>query len=158
MITSFEVGAVFKIINEASPALKTMLKQVRDLTAAVEKAKVGLASLNKELLPSSGLTAAVAETDKLANAWRKVAAESGAARRAIGSATSASARAALPPSVGGGGGGRHFPGYMARGGGRGGAHIGGPGVGIPGGGHIRFGGAGAATAGLIGYGAYEAAQ
>jgi len=62
MITSFEVGAVFKIINEASPALKTMLKQVRDLTAAVEKAKVGLASLNKELLPSSGLTAAVAET------------------------------------------------------------------------------------------------
>jgi hypothetical protein len=158
MITSFEVGAVFKIINEASPALKTMLKQVRDLTAAVEKAKVGLASLNKELLPSSGLTAAVAETDKLANAWRKVAAESGAARRAIGSATSASARAALPPSVGGGGGGggRHQPGFMARGGG--GAHVGGPLVPIPGGGHLRFGGAGAATAGLIGYGAYEAAQ
>jgi len=45
---------------------------------------------------------------------------------------------------------------MARGGG--GAHVGGPLVPIPGGGHLRFGGAGAATAGLIGYGAYEAAQ
>src|SRR3977135_548245 len=98
MITSFEVGAVFKIINEASPALKTMLKQVRDLTAAVEKAKVGLASLNKELLPSSGLTAAVAETDKLANAWRKVAAESGAARRALGSPPPAAPRDPLRAS------------------------------------------------------------
>lgn len=37
-------------------------------------------------------------------------------------------------------------------------HVGGPSAPIPGGGHIRFGGDGAATAGLIGYGAYEAAQ
>lgn len=159
MITSFEVGAVFKIINEASPALRTILRQVRELNAAIDKAKAGIASLNKELLPSNGMAAAVAETQALAGAWREVAAQSAAARRAIGSATSASARAVLPPAAGGGGnrgGGRHQPGFMARAGG--GAHVGGPSVPIPGGGHVRFGGVGAATAGLVGYGAYEAAE
>ena len=45
----------------------------------------------------------------------------------------------------------------ARGGG-GGAHFGGPSVGIPGGGHVNFRGGAAAAAGLIGYGAYEAAE
>jgi hypothetical protein len=33
VITSFTVGSVFKIIDEASPTLRLILKQVRELNA-----------------------------------------------------------------------------------------------------------------------------
>lgn len=36
MITSFEVGAVFKIINQASPALTKILAQIRELNLAID--------------------------------------------------------------------------------------------------------------------------
>jgi hypothetical protein len=45
MITSFEVGAVFKIINQASPALTKILQQVRDLNIAIDKARTNLGTL-----------------------------------------------------------------------------------------------------------------
>jgi hypothetical protein len=38
MITSFEVGAVFRIVNEASPALRMILRQIRELNVAIDKA------------------------------------------------------------------------------------------------------------------------
>jgi hypothetical protein len=154
MIVSDEVGVIFKIINEASQPLKLILAQVRELNKAISTAKKNMAELSK-FSPGTGLKTAVTETEALAKAWKSVAAESTAARRAIGSATSASARAALPPAARGGGGGRHQPGFLARGGG---AHIGGPGIPIPGGGHVRGGGVGMATAGMAGYAAYEAAE
>ena len=38
MITAFEVGSVFRIIDEASPALRLILRQVRELNLALDKA------------------------------------------------------------------------------------------------------------------------
>lgn len=83
MITSFEVGAVFRIINEASPALRTILKQVRELSAAVDKAKANIASIGK--MPS--LAAATGETKALAVEWREVQKAAASANRSIGAAT-----------------------------------------------------------------------
>jgi hypothetical protein len=164
MNTAFEIGAIFRIVNEASPALRAILKQVRELNAAIDKAKESLALIGKN--PAVGT--AIAETGDLAKAWGDVAKNAKAAQLAIGQASSASARAALPPAAlsgraGGGagaggagaGGGRHRPGWL---GGGTGAHVSGPGVPIPGGSHMRFNGGAAAAAGLVGYGAYEAAQ
>ncbi|MDR6303970.1 hypothetical protein GGQ85_001669 [Nitrobacter vulgaris] len=155
MITSFEVGAVFKIINQASPALTQILRQIREINLAVDKARKNLALITKPM----GMGAAIAETDGLARAWGDVAANAAAARKAIGGATAANARAALGlPAVvpgGGGHGGRGQPGWL-RGGG---AHISGPGMSIPGGGHVRFGSnAAMAGAGVLGYGIYQAAE
>jgi hypothetical protein len=39
MITSYTVGSVFKIIDEASPALRLILRQVRELNVALDKAR-----------------------------------------------------------------------------------------------------------------------
>jgi hypothetical protein len=152
MITSFEVGAVFKIINEASPALTRILRQVRELQASVDKARVSIAELTKGF-GGTGLATAIGETDKLAASWKSVA-------KSAAEANASMTRASRAPIAAGGAGsgsrGIFRPG--ARGGGGGGTHIGGPGVPIPGGGHVNFRGGAAAAAGLIGYGAYEAAQ
>jgi hypothetical protein len=160
MITSFEVGAVFKIINEASPTLAKILKQVRELNLAIDKARENLALVGK--MPAS-LGMAVAETDGLATAWGNVAKNAAAAQRAIGSASSTAARSAARPPTGGGvagpsargggGGGRHRPSWLG-----GGAHVSGPSASIPGGSHVRMGGGAMAAAGLLGYGVYEAAE
>lgn len=168
MITSFEVGAVFKILDDASPALRRILKQVRDLNLAINKARENLSLMNKTLVPAS-MVAAVGETEKLALAWKNVAKQSAAATRAIGQASAAAKIAvptlpAIPAPAGGGGGGRHRPGFRggAGGGGSSGVHVSGPRMSMPGGSHISFRGGGgtalAATAGLLGYGAYEDAQ
>jgi hypothetical protein len=83
VISSFEVGATFRIVNEASPQITKILRQVRELNAAIDKAKASMAGLAK--IP--GLTAAIGETNALATAWREVAGASGAATRAMGRAT-----------------------------------------------------------------------
>jgi hypothetical protein len=190
MIETFRVGAVFELINRASPELTRILKQVRELSAAIEKAKTDIAGIAK--MPSLGV--ATTETRELAVAWREVGKAAASANRSIGLASkrtlagpgatgvaeanqmaaaweriavaSAAARgggriggggiaAATGGGGGGGGGGRHRPGWL---GGGGGMHVGGPSAPIPGGGHVRFGGGAAAAAGLLGYGAYEAAE
>jgi hypothetical protein len=159
VISSFEVGAIFRIVNEASPALRKILAEVRELTKAIDQARASLAEMGKFAKPA-GLTAAVGETQALATAWREVAANATIAQRAIGGASAAAARTSLPAAAaaatgGGGGGGRHRPRWL----GGGGAHISGPGVGLPGGGHFRpGGGAGMATAGAFGWGVYQAAE
>lgn len=160
MIASFEVGAIFKIVNQASPALAQILRQIRELNAAIDRARQNLASIGKGA--TTGMTTALAETDRLALAWGDVAKNAASARIAIGNASAANARAAirLPGSAGPGGGGsrggRSQPGFLRGGGG---SHISGPSASIPGGGHVRFGGGGAmAAAGLLGYGAYQAAE
>jgi hypothetical protein len=164
VITSFEVGAVFKIINEASPALARILKQVRDLNLAIDKAKEGLASIGK--MPS--MVAAIGETDKLAAAWGDVAANAGAARlamnnaanqtrRAIGNAGAVgggSAAAGGAGRGGGGGGRRHRSGWL----GGGNAHIRGPGIALAGGGHLSLGGPGMAAVAAFGWGIDQAAK
>jgi len=157
MITTFEVGAVFKIINEASPALAEILKQVRALNRAVAKASESLALIGKSFSAVS-LGSATAETGALAKAWGDVATNARLARTAIGGATRASAAGGGGAgAVGAGGaaarGRRGRPGWLG-----GGSHISGPGAPIPGGGHIRTGGAAMAGAGALGYGIYEAAE
>jgi hypothetical protein len=154
MMTSFEVGSVFRIVNEASPALRTILRQVRELRAEIDKTKASMAEIGKPVAMGTAIT----ETGDLAKAWKDVAANATAARRAIGSAASASARAALPPAAltGGGGGRARLGSRLGIGGG--GAHVGGPSLAVPGGAHVNFRGGAAAAAGLVGYGAYEAAE
>ena len=146
MITSFEVGAVFKIINQASPALAQILRQIREINLAVDNARKNLALINKPI----GIGAAIGETNRLAAAWRGVAANATAAQRAIRNASAA----ALPAGFAGGGGrgGPGRPGWL-----RGGGHISGPSAPIPGGGHVRFGGGAMAGLGLAGFAVYQAA-
>jgi hypothetical protein len=81
MITAFEVGSIFRIIDEASPALRVILKQVRDLNVALDKARASLSSMGKFAMPT-GLTTAVGETSALAKAWGDVAKNAAIAQRA----------------------------------------------------------------------------
>jgi hypothetical protein len=145
MITSYEVGAVFKIINQASPALVKILQQVRELSAAIDKAKESLATIGK--MPGVGV--AIGETGDLAKAWGDVAKNAGAARLAIGNAAAAARRslpaaaAAATGGVGGGGAGRHRPRWL------------GAGAGVPGH-HFRT--PGMATAAALGWGIDQAVK
>ena len=82
MITSFEVGAVFKIINEASPALLKMLDQVRELNKMISRTRENLALIAQP----AAMGTAVSEADGLAAAWGKVAGNARAARTAISEA------------------------------------------------------------------------
>jgi hypothetical protein len=156
MISSFQVGAVFKILDEASPGLRKILESVRELNKAITATRDNL----KGLGAAPGLGAAIAETDSLAAAWRKVGESAAAAAKVVASSAASSARSAAaaatsvpgvaPPGIGGG---RHRPGWL----GGTGAHITGPGVPIPGGSHLRLGGNAAMVgAGLAGWGIYEA--
>ncbi|NPU23933.1 hypothetical protein [Bradyrhizobium denitrificans] len=208
MITSFEVGALFKIIDEASPTLRKILAQVRELNKAVEGAKANMTAVGKNPALAAAIdetkelalawrdvqkasaaanrsisaasrkqiagpgAAGVAEAQQLATAWERIAVASGTAKgNAAGIITSSRRAATNGPSVGGaaiaaggGGGGRgrvpSWPGRQAGSGGS--AHISGPALSVPGGAHVRvsgnMGGAALGAAGLLGYGAYEAAQ
>ncbi|WP_407146234.1 hypothetical protein [Bradyrhizobium sp. ORS 86] len=190
MITSFEVGAVFKILDQASPALRKMLATIRELNKQIAEAKLAI----KGFADTPALATAISETKLLADEWKNVAKSATAANRAIGRATGrqatlagpgaaavaetqamanawtqlatsmtavrAAGRRALPPPPGmptapggGGGGGRHRPRFLA-----GNSHVGGPSLALAGGSHVSFRGGAAAATGLLGYGAYEAAQ
>jgi hypothetical protein len=156
METGFVVGSRFVLVDEFSPALRLILKQVRELNVALDKARASLSTLGKFAMPT-GLTAATAQTGELAAAWGLVAKNAGLAQRAIGSASTVAARTSLPAAAaaatGSGGGGRHRPGFLGRGGG-----VYGPSLPLPGGGFARMGGGAMAGAGLLGYGVYQSAQ
>jgi hypothetical protein len=69
MITSFEVGSIFKIIDQGSPALKTLFKGVTDLDAAVTTTRKNLTGLARTKLIGVGnqfkaITTEVAGLDK----------------------------------------------------------------------------------------------
>jgi hypothetical protein len=154
MITTFEVGAVFKLVNEASPALAAILKEVRALNTSITKAKDGLASLGLSM-SSIKLGTAVGETGALAKAWGDVAANAALARTAIGQATRASARGAAVASGGVAGGGRGRLGSWLGGGG--GGHISTPNIPLGGGAHYSGSGPAMGVAALVGIGMYDAA-
>ncbi len=118
MIESFSVGATFRIIDRASPALREILAQVRELNKMVETARANMAEITKPI----GMGTAITATGDLAKAWSDVAKNAEAAKLAIGNASMASARAVIPAAAqtatgGGAGGGRHRPGFLASGGG-----------------------------------------
>src|SRR5260370_34329468 len=98
MISSFTVGSVFKIIDEASPALRLILAEVRKLNVALDQARASLAGMGKFEMPA-GLTTAVGEASALAKAWKDVAANARLAQGAIGSASRGAARTALPTAA-----------------------------------------------------------
>lgn len=158
MITSFEVGAVFKIVNEASPTITRILKQIRTLNEQLEKSRALMTTLTKVDVIPIGMKAAIDQAGVLAGAWGRVAENAALAQRAIGGAAGRRLPSATYAYGGTGAGalprGRapSWPGY------RGGPHISGPRLPIAGGGHVSFGGGAAAAAGLVGYGAYEAAE
>ena len=107
MISGFEVGAIFRVVNEASPALAKILKQVRELQVAVDKARESMAVMSKGL--TSGLGGAVTETGALANAWREVAAASALATRNMTAASAAGRNSTAAAGAVGGGGNRFRP-------------------------------------------------
>ena len=74
MITSYEVGAIFKLVDSASPTLRSILAEVRKLNLALDKARENLATIGRGA--TVGLGSAVGETQALAGAWREVAAAS----------------------------------------------------------------------------------
>jgi TP901 family phage tail tape measure protein len=147
MVNSFEVASTFRIIDAASPVLAKILKQVRELGLAIDKARTNLASLGTGSI--AGLSTATGETQALANAWKEVATASAAATRNMATAGAASRRAsAAGVAAAGGRGGRGWGG--------GGGHFGSTSIPIPGGSHFRMSGnAAMAGAGLLGYGVYQ---
>ncbi|MDI1347390.1 MAG: hypothetical protein PSV22_25370 [Pseudolabrys sp.] len=166
MITSFEVGAVFKIVNEASPGIRAILTDIRALNKAITNTEKNMSRLTGVM--NKGLGPALGETRALARAWEGVALSAGLAQAAIASASRSNAamkaiggggrqniigRSGGIPGGGGGGG--------ARGGGRGGSgfHVSSIASPIPGG-HAYFRGGGnmaLAGAGAVAYGIYEEA-
>jgi hypothetical protein len=52
MITSYSVGARFQILNEASPTLRKILAEVRELNVALDRARASLTGLGKFAMPT----------------------------------------------------------------------------------------------------------
>ncbi|MGH6683829.1 MAG: hypothetical protein ACRECA_07900, partial [Pseudolabrys sp.] len=146
MITSFEVGAIFKLVDEMSPGLRKILVSMRELNSSLKTARESMAGFSGAI--SGGLAGAIGEVNDLTAAWERVAlATRGAALAARGGATAA---------VGGGGGFR--PGVGGRGGGGGsGPHVTGGSMKLPGiPGHLNLGGTPAMIgAGAAGYALFE---
>src|SRR5258708_39289516 len=113
MISGFEVGALFRLVDEMSPGLRKILESMRELNKVITGVRENLAGFSGAVAP--GLVGATTETNALAAAWDRVAASAAAARSTI-AASSAAARSGAAAAVGGGGGFR--PGI----GGRRGAH------------------------------------
>jgi hypothetical protein len=181
MITSFEVGTVFKIIDRASPVVRGLIADMTRLEAISGKAKRNFQSLGAMRLGNltrgvSNLTdqavkmdgvfsktfvgmaadadASIKQTQALAAEWRNVAQAARSAGIAVGSARRVSS---VP--------GASFGGRGNAGGGRGflGAHLSQHGE-LPGGTRLGVRGSGLAgnaalaLAGAFGYGVYEDAQ
>jgi TP901 family phage tail tape measure protein len=174
-VIDFEVGSLFRVVDDATGPLKRILEAVREVTKAVKIARQEMAGFGAAVAP--GIGGAILETNKLAGAWTRAAESSVAAARVMNESAakaSASARTAAAVSVpsvaqsargagaaavGRGGGFR--PGIGGGGSwfGGGGMHITGPGVPLPGGSHLRVGGnAAMATGGLAGLSLYEASN
>jgi hypothetical protein len=58
MIESFTVGAIFKLVDEASPTLRKVLAEVRELNKVLDQARANLASMGTFAMPA-GLGRAV---------------------------------------------------------------------------------------------------
>jgi minor tail protein len=158
-VTGFEIGAIFKIVDEATGPLRRIMESVRELNKEIKVAREGMAGFGAAVAP--GIAAAIADVNLLAGAWGRVEAATLAATRA--SATTA--RAAAASAVGGGASVRHAA--VGLGGGSGSLgrpsssmpHVSGPGISLPGGSHARFGGTPAMVAAAVGaFSIYEAAN
>jgi hypothetical protein len=144
-LTEFEVGALFRVVDEATGPLRKILATVRELNDAIKVARDGMAGFSAAASP--GIAGAITEVNALTAAWGRVEAATIAAARAA----AAPVRSAIPlfrPGVGGGGG--SYSGSSM--------HVRGPGIPLPGGGHASFGGPAMAGVAAVGLSLYEAAN
>lgn len=179
MIVSYEVGAVYRLVDEATPALRALTERFEVLDRIVTKVKAGLAELSEARF--AGLSRSMATLDRSmakvgtsaermgtlvgtsmeAATVRLVAATEQAQAFATAMSEAAGAARAVRvagggPVVGGGGGGRGTP-HGPR---QPGFHLSGVSTRFPGG-HANFRGGsnvGLAAAGMLAYGVYEEAE
>jgi hypothetical protein len=162
VISSYEVGAIFRITDDATPTITRLAQEARALADAIQMARTELAALGR----SAGLTTI---SRQLSTVTRNATAAA-AALRTVG--TTASGVPAIRQAAGAGGGaggggvvppagGRRYPGGggWRRGHGAGALHISGLSTRIPGG-HAYFRGSNTAMAagGALAYGVYEEAE
>src|SRR6476646_4933658 len=117
MITSFEVGSMFRLVDEASPTLRKILGDMRKLRESINAAKLDLSEFTKAICPAIG--GAVKETDGLTAAWGRVGKAAQDASAAIvrsAEIAKGATAAATGGLVGGGGGNRGMFRPGARGG------------------------------------------
>lgn len=175
MISSGEVGAVFRIVDEGSPVLKSLMDQFNALEGVIERVKVtmrdiklppgltrSMANLERNMkgvvdqsarmgeMASSGflkIDESVATTKRMVADLRKEMAAVGTESRRLGGGVGG------VPSIRNGGG------HSSGGSSNGGVHFGGAAVPLPGDQHMRISGTPLVAAGAaIGYGAYEEAK
>lgn len=79
MISSYEVGAIFRIVNDASPTLERIASQLRGLDGLIASAKKELSSLGSSF--GGGL---VGRIESAGNALKGLDTNAGTARTAIG--------------------------------------------------------------------------
>ena len=165
MISSLEVGSVFRIEDLASPALKAITDQLALLNKEAESAKKLLTSISRTAF--QGLDTRIGDVTKSvaglgdagAKAAEKMASSFDAATVTMTASLTKVARqleemGVAGAAVGGGGG---LVGLRARGGGGhgGGPHIRAPGVPLGGGFHGGLGGPVGIGAGILGFGVFE---
>ena len=130
MAISFEAGAIFRIIDEATPILARLSRRMAEFDDIIKATSKNLLRLGD--VPLTGLSTRIdeliAQSKVLTDSYGKVAAAATTAGRAA--------------SVAGGGGIGYRP----------------PGIPVPGGGHFHGGIAAIAGAGALAYGAYEEGQ
>jgi len=156
MITPFSVGAVFELVDRASPELRRLMETIKQLNVAIKAATDSMRILaSPAAMPAMG--AALKEVQGLTAEWRAVgiAADRSAAQVKAASASMARSNrvaAGLPASA------RQRV-AAVRAGGAGGGHVTVPPVPLGGGAHFHGGGGLAmGLAGLGLYGGFEAAQ
>src|SRR5665213_1805040 len=153
MITSFEIGSIFRIVDEATPALRRIREQMASLNKIIKEVRDSLAGFSKSVAP--GIDGAIKSTDGLAEAWGNVSKSAAEASRVIAATSKVARESAAAASSGmmAGGGGRFRLGHRL---GMGGGGLGGLGGGVISGRH--FGGIGMGLAAVGAWGVDEEAK
>src|SRR5665213_2337945 len=98
MITSFEVGSSFRIVDEATPALRKIREQMQSLNKVINEIRESLAGFSKSVAP--GIDGAIKQTDGLAEAWGNVGKSAAEASRVIAATTKVARESAAAASSG----------------------------------------------------------
>jgi hypothetical protein len=181
MITTFEVGSIFRIVDEASPVLKKLIDQTTALDKIINTTRANIDKLGATpalapliaAMQTVRTEAATVNTAITSMSRRMATAQTNASAMAVALNNAATAQARLssmPPIIPPGRGGVYgrAAAAQARGGGAaptggggvgGGGHIGYRQAGIPvPGGHLHGTGAGFVAAGAAAYSAYESLE
>jgi len=99
MRSAFEVGAVFKIVDEATGPLRKILAEVRELTKSINAARESLAGFSGAVAP--GIAGAITGVNDLAAAWARVtkATEDSVAAAKLAATEAKAAISSIPAAV-----------------------------------------------------------